>query len=268
MQLKFLNNPAKLKNRYQGVQMEDLLLRRIMKSPPISEYITPGSTPVVAFGNPMTAKVATIGINPSSREFLDAKGNLLSEDNRRLADFAYLGIKSHSEIDRSVARRVLDESNSYFQRAESVYQWFEPLQKYVLDPVKASFRESTAAHLDLVQWSTAPVWGAIKDAKARELLIQDDIRFLGEMLNEGSYQVVFMNGSTVVKTLEKFGLVEIQQAGWTPLGKGTKQSALWKGRVVGSDSICLGWSLNLQHYQTTEENKKLLNKWIGENTRG
>lgn len=246
--------------------MEDLLLKRIMKAPPIKEYITPGSTPVVAFGNPMTAKVATIGINPSSREFLDAKGNLLSEENRRLADFAYLGIKSHSEIDESVARRVLEESNSYFRRDESVYQWFEPLQKYVLDPVNASFRDSTASHLDLVQWSTAPVWGAIKDSKARNLLIQDDIRFLGEMLSAASYKTVFMNGSTVVKTLEKFGLVEIEQDGWTPLGKGTKKSALWKGRVIGSDAICLGWSLNLQHYQTTLQNKEALKTWIIDNS--
>jgi hypothetical protein len=242
--------------------METLLLQRIMKCPPMREYITPGSTPVVAFGNPMTANVATIGINPSSREFLDAKGQLLPEENRRLADFQSLGIRSHTEINESVAKKVLEESNSYFRRDEYVYKWFEPLQTFVLDPVKASFRESTAAHLDLVQWSTAPVWGAIKDSKARDLLIQDDIRFLGELLRAASYKVVFMNGSTVVKTLEKFGLVEIEQDGWTPLGKGTKKSALWKGRVIGSDAVCLGWSLNLQHYQTTNENKEQLSRWV------
>lgn len=233
-----------------------------MKSPPIKEYITPGSTPVVAFGNPITAKVATLGINPSSREFLDAKGNLLSEENRRLADFQSLGIKSHSEITGSVAKKVLEESNSYFHRDESVYQWFEPLQKYVLDPAGASFKDSSAAHLDLVQWSTAPVWGAIKDSKARDLLIQDDIRFLGEILRAGSYKVLFMNGSTVVNTMLKFGLVEIEQQGFTPLGKAGKKSALWTGRVKGTDTVCLGWNLNLQHYQTTESNRESLRVWI------
>jgi hypothetical protein len=247
--------------------MEQLLLQRIMKAPPIKEYITPGSTPVVAFGNPITARVATIGINPSSREFLDAKGKLLSEESRRLADFQSLGIKSHAEINESVAKSVLEESNSYFKRDESVYKWFEPMQDYVLNTVKASFRDSTAAHLDLVQWSTAPVWGAIKDAKARNLLIQDDIRFLGELLRSASYKVVFMNGSTVVKALEKFGLVEIEQDGWTPLGKGTKKSSLWKGRVIGSDAFCLGWSLNLQHYQTTDANRLAIRDWISRSIR-
>jgi hypothetical protein len=84
------------------------------------------------------------------------------------------------------------------------------------------------------------------------------------MLKAASYKVVFMNGSTVVKTLEKFGLVEIEQDGWTPLGKGTKKSALWKGRVIGSDAVCLGWSLNLQHYATTDSNRAHLNAWISE----
>lgn len=248
--------------------MEDLLIRRIMKSPPIKEYITPGSTPVVAFGNPITAKLATVGINPSSREFLDAKGNLLSEDNRRLADFQSLGLRSHSEINESVAKQVLEESNGYFKRAESVYQWFEPLQKYVLDPVGASFSDSSAAHLDLVQWSTAPVWGAIKDPKARDLLIQDDIRFLGEMLLSGSYKILFMNGSTVVNTMLKFGLVEIEQQGFTPLGKAGRKSALWTGRVRNTDTVCFGWNLNLQHYQTTESNRESLRSWIVEQVKG
>ena len=245
--------------------MENLLLQRIMKSPPMKEYITPGSTPVVAFGNPMTAKVATIGINPAAQEFLDGKGNLLAEESRRLADFRSLGIEAYSEMNESLARKVLEESNSYFRKDESVYRWFGDLQTYVLEPLGFSFKDSTAAHLDLVQWSTAPVWGQIDDHTARDTLIQDDIRFLGEMLRAGSYGFVFMNGSKVVGTLQKFGLVEIQQVGLTPLGKKGKQSPLWKGRVVGTDSVCLGWGLNLQHSQTTPENKALLRKWIGEN---
>lgn len=242
--------------------MEKLLLQRIMKSPPINQYITPGSTPVVAFGNPITARVATLGINPSSREFLDAKGNLLSEQNRRLADFQSLGIKGHSDITESVARKVLEESNNYFKNEDSVYQWFEPLQKHVLNPAGASFKDSSAAHLDLVQWSTAPVWGAIKDAKARELLIQDDIRFLAEMLRAGKYRFLFMNGSTVVKTMLKFGLVEIEQQGFTPIGKAGRKSAVWTGRVLDTETVCIGWNLNLQHYQTTESNRVNLENWI------
>lgn len=242
--------------------MKDLLIDRILKAPPIDQYITPQSTPVVAFGDPIKAQVATLGINPSSREFLDAKGQLLSGENRRLADFRSLGINHHKEMTSGHAEQVLQDSNNYFNRDETVYKWFEPLERYVLNPISASFRDSSAAHLDLVQWSTAPVWGAIKDKALREVLIRDDIGFLGEMLRSGSYKYLFLNGSTVVNTIVKFGLIELEQDGFTPIGKSGKKSALWKGVVRGTSTICLGWNLNLQHYQTTESNREQLSVWI------
>ena len=247
--------------------MKDLLIDRILKAPPINEYITPGSTPVVAFGDPIKAKVATLGINPSSREFLDAKGQLLRGEARRLAGFESLGIRSHLDLTKSHAEKVLQDSNNYFQNDQTIYKWFEPLEKHVLGPVGASYRDYSAAHLDLVQWSTAPVWGAIKDKNARELLIRDDIRFLGELLRAGKYEVLFLNGSTVVNTMLKFGMVELDPQGFTPLGKSGKKSALWAGTVRGTSTKCLGWNLNLQHYQTTESNRESLQAWIREKVR-
>ena len=246
----------------KGIHVKDLLIDRILKAPPINDYITPGSTPVVAFGDPIKARVATLGINPSSREFLDAKGKLLSGKNRRLADFESLGIKKHTELTKSHAEKVLQDSNNYFQNDQTIYKWFEPLENYVLGSVGASFRDYSATHLDLVQWSTAPVWGAIKDKSARELLIRDDIRFLGELLRASQYELLFLNGSTVVNTMLKFGFVEIEQRGFTPLGNTGKKSALWSGTVRGTSTKCLGWNLNLQHYQTTESNRENLQVWI------
>jgi hypothetical protein len=248
--------------------MEDLLLKRIMTAPPFQEYITPGSTPVVAFGNPMTARVATVGINPSSQEFLDKKGNLLSDEKRRLADFQSLGIKNYSEIDKAVAKKILQESNTYFLRDESVYQWFRPLEKYVLEPTGTKYSDSTAAHLDIVQWSTAPVWRKIEDKSAQEILIQEDIRFLGEMLRHSDYEIVFLNGATVVKNLVKHGLVTLTQDGYSPVGKAGMKSALWVGKVMDSKSICLGWNLNLQQERTTESNREHLRDWIIERLEG
>jgi hypothetical protein len=43
---------------------------------PVPEVV-PGSTPVIAFGDPLTATVATLGINPSWRKFLTDDGSLL-----------------------------------------------------------------------------------------------------------------------------------------------------------------------------------------------
>ena len=198
---------------------------------------------------------------------MDAKGTLLAEENRRLADFRSLGIKNQREMSLEHAEVVLENSNGYFKKDQTVYKWFEPLETYVLEPVGASFRDSSATHLDLVQWSTAPVWGAIKDKSAREVLIRDDIRFLGELLRAGSFKILFLNGSTVVKTMVKFGLVEIEQQGFTPIGKAGRKSSLWTGRVIDTETLCIGWNLNLQHYQTTESNRDTLRDWITEQVR-
>lgn len=42
---------------------------RIRTPPPRDCRVLPGSTPVVAFGDPRHSTVATLGINPSKREF-------------------------------------------------------------------------------------------------------------------------------------------------------------------------------------------------------
>ena len=53
------------------------LVDRACQAPPEGSFVVPGSTPVVAFGNPVRPAVATLGINPSRAEFLDRNGGLL-----------------------------------------------------------------------------------------------------------------------------------------------------------------------------------------------
>ena len=49
---------------------------RLRQEPPRGAPVVPGSTPVVAFGDPTRAAVATLGINPSWKEFLHSDGRL------------------------------------------------------------------------------------------------------------------------------------------------------------------------------------------------
>ena len=68
-------------------------------SPPRDCDVVYGSTPVVSFGDFTKAKVATIGINPSSAEFMDKSASatsngLLPEGKKRLADAETLGLIS------------------------------------------------------------------------------------------------------------------------------------------------------------------------------
>src|SRR5437899_2490960 len=62
----------------------------VCRLPPAGAPIVPGSTPVVAFGDPARATVATLGINPSKNEFME-DGRLLTGTERRLATLDSLG---------------------------------------------------------------------------------------------------------------------------------------------------------------------------------
>src|SRR5712692_1443193 len=103
----------------------EYLVERASGRPPGDCCIVPGSTPVVSFGHPLRPKVATLGINPSSREFLAGGASLLSGPKRRLATLESLGLASYDEMTPQTARCVIDDCASYFERQP--YGWFKPL---------------------------------------------------------------------------------------------------------------------------------------------
>ncbi|MDP8960520.1 MAG: hypothetical protein M3N32_02710 [Actinomycetota bacterium] len=79
--------------------------------PPERAPVVPGSTPVVAFGDPTGAEVATLSINPSAREFL-WHGELLRGAQRRLATLESVGARNLDRLTEAqvatIRRRLLD----------------------------------------------------------------------------------------------------------------------------------------------------------------
>ena len=67
-------------------EFEREILNRIpLMAPPVDAGVIPKTTPVISFGDITNAKIATLGINPSSNEFLSG-GKLLPSEQTRLAD--------------------------------------------------------------------------------------------------------------------------------------------------------------------------------------
>lgn len=60
-------------------------------APPVTSIVE-HSTPVLSFGDPLRAEVATLGINPSRLEFYSPAGVILTGGERRLATTASLGV--------------------------------------------------------------------------------------------------------------------------------------------------------------------------------
>ena len=53
-------------------------LVRMVRRPGPAEAVVPGMTPVIAFGDPRRAEIATLGVNPSFHEFHRGDGSLLA----------------------------------------------------------------------------------------------------------------------------------------------------------------------------------------------
>lgn len=67
---------------------------RIRQSPPFGTPVIPGTPPIVCFGDAKQAEVATLGLNPSDKEYLDGSGKELTGDNRRFETVESLEVES------------------------------------------------------------------------------------------------------------------------------------------------------------------------------
>ena len=207
---------------------------------PSVRWIVPRSTPVVSFGDPLLADVATLGINPSRKEFYDDDGSLLRGARSRLATTDSIGARPGETLTKRQASEVVAACNTYFER--NPYDWFNPLEDLLHDAVGVSFRDGTACHLDLIQWATDPVWTKLKDASAAELLLREGRTHLAVLLRHTTARLVLMNGMSVIKQVKGVGMAELRAVKKIPRDHTT--CTFYVGRR--GDIAYIGWSTNLQ----------------------
>jgi hypothetical protein len=245
--------------------MPAYIAERIRRQPPEGCGVVPGSTPVIAFGDVRTARVATLGLNPSKSEFLNRHGHELTRAHRRLATLASLGIDSLEHAPDAVVAEVLAGCTGYFQR-NPYRRWFDQLQR-ILNSLGVSYYDGSAAHLDLVQWATNPVWRHLSPP-TRVRLLRDDAVFLRQQLENEQIAVLLLNGRSVIAQLQHaFGIpLAVSQR----IASGRLTTELVTG-VLGRCAI-IGWSTNLQSsFGVTRVLREQLANVVGmlvENTRG
>ena len=236
------------------------LIERTMSPYPLSAPIVDGSTPVVSFGNCTTAKVATLGINPSYEEFQDSDGVMLKGDLKRLVDHESLGGDFRSGLNASQAEQVINGCFSYFSKRP--FDWFNDIEDVVLKPNGFSYKSGVACHLDVIQWATNPVWSKITNQNECKSMLEADSDFLKFQLTSQNYDFIFLNGNTVIKQLKSLKLLRLRHSGFTPFGHGIRKSQLWLGEFGSTKFI--GWNLNIQRHETTPSNKEALSSWISD----
>ncbi len=123
------------------------------------------ATPVPCFGRWDTARVATAGMNPSEREFLDDNDSELLEDDRRFLHRRNSAADC-TDDDIADARRLAE---GYFELGNYYEGWFDKLEPF-LDELGLSFAEGEACHTDYVSpFATTSGIGSLNSRPARKL---------------------------------------------------------------------------------------------------
>jgi len=230
-------------------ELERAVLEKIEKmQAPKNCGVIEKTTPVVSFGDFTTAKIATLGINPSSAEFLTG-GHLIQGEQKRLADEEF---GSASPID------VWFRCKHYFL-GNPYWSWFNHLEQLLVQ-VGASYKFN-ACHLDLSPWATDPIFSKLTSEQQKTLL-EHDRDFLNWQIVESRIKTVLFNGATVHKTIEASQNYHLQKVGEISYSSGgqTRTSDLINGDGPMGESF-FGWTVNLQALQATnEERSDLMSK--------
>jgi len=240
--------------------IEERVIERTMADYPNIKELVEFSTPVVSFGYPKGARVATLGINPSSNEFQIGNGNKnpLRPGEKRLVDTLAIGTDKPKSLTRDQAIAVIKGCYSYFN--VKPYEWFKKLEQTILTPSGFSYYDNTACHLDLVQWATDPVWQSIKDKNVTKALLEADQDFLEFQLKEYDFEVIFLNGGTVMKTVKNLNLCKFKEVGSVDFNSKGTQSVIEIGEYGGKKLI--GWGVNAGYDATYKPGLNQLSAWL------
>lgn len=216
-------------------ELPDYLVDRVVAPAPKDCGVLALGTPVVAFGNARVARVATLGLNPSGVEFLDSGGHELVESSRRLATRRSLGRPPDDRFTVDDAHAIVHACDSYFTH-NPYMRWFCQLER-ILNAVDASYMPgmTSACHLDISQWATAPVWGKLS-SEQRRLLIEDGRAFLHEQMKRHAIELLLVNGSGAMKPIQRIV---------RPVRSERLDSCAVTVGAIGDVQV-VGWSTNLQ----------------------
>lgn len=147
------------------------------------------------FGDLWAARVATVGINPSRREYTDRHGQELNGAARRFETLASLGAPDRSQLTAAQCERAIATMRAYFDPGKPSYAWFAPLAR-VVRGLGYEYGQRQAAHLDLVQEATDPTWSALLAQRPPEAraLVERDTAFLRWQIDAFPVRTFVCNG--------------------------------------------------------------------------
>lgn len=159
------------------------------------------SCPVPFFGHLERASLATVGINPSNREFVDTRGDELAPGDHRFPTLRSLALTSWGEADHDVLITILEACRGYFDR-NPYDQWFGALERLFAATGCSYYSPvANACHLDIVPWATSEKWGTLPP-RTRDRLVHRAAGALVDMIIDSPLTLLVLNGQEVVRRFE------------------------------------------------------------------
>lgn len=250
------------------------LLKRLDEPIVSSTEVISWGCPILAFGDLSQSKIATLGLNPSNREFVDIDGNELDGELRRFHTLQSLGIKRWSDAESHHLKLVASYCKNYFLR--NPYDgWFKSLDN-IISGSHASYYHGkyTACHLDLIPYATACKWTALTKTQ-RSLLLNWAGDTLGLILKNSPVRILVLNGQSVVENLENLTQINLQKTvmpTWTlPRKNGNGVTGYSYKGIIGKIAgvplsrkvLVLGFNHNIQSsFGVTTKVKVEIRDWI------
>lgn len=240
----------------------DLRIRERILRAPLSSSVVPGSTPVISFGDFTAASLATVSINPSSREFLQGK-RLLPTGQKRLVDKESLGISLDAPIENHHAEKVWEGCRKYFSPEGNPLDWFSSLNQ-VLSHVGRKFDLNNTCHIDLVQSATFPAWGQLS-ANEQKNFLDADYEFFSYQVSMPNLKYLLVNGRKVYEQLRATKGFTFDTEVPLPVTVGGKiiNTSLFKG-VGPYNKQVLGWTGTLKSLRISNEVRSELYLTLGD----
>jgi hypothetical protein len=195
---------------------------------------------VLFFGDLFKATAATVGINPSHREYLDESGKQLVGMARRFETLSSLGAVDRPSLTDTQCYRAVATMRAYFRPSKPVYQWFQPLRR-VLEGMGLHYESGEVTHLDLVQEATNPTWSGLAKLRPRdaESLLGADEEFLRWQLGAFKIGLIICNGKTPLDAVQK--LVGASVACDATIARQNWSVAI--GTIADRRVIVAGWNI-------------------------
>ena len=230
--------------------------------------------PVPSFGDLSSSGVATLGLNPSNREFMDELGEELEGTCRRFHTLNSLGLASWSDVDARHLRLILESCRTYFL-GNPYDRWFKRLDQ-VVSGTQASFYDISrpACHLDLIPYATARKWTELT-AHQRSSLLAVAADTLGILLRDSPVRILILNGRSVVEKFQDIAGIRLERQrmpAWSlarqpkPAVMGLAYSGVVRtlsGIKLPHGILVLGYNHNLQSsFGVTNEVTLAIRDWI------